>query len=98
MCLCNSLQATDGSWSRSRTHGESLQTKEQRDRSVSDDRTFRLLQMSLVFNVSGLKDVRIPCIAQSFINHNARLYKLYVIREKYYVVERPSLKNFQPSG
>ena len=39
--------------------------------------------------------IRCPCVVQSFINHNARLYKLFVIGNKYYVVERPSLKNFQ---
>ena len=54
--------------------------------------------MSLVFNEKGMRDVRCPCVAQSFINHNARLYKLFIIRDKYYVVERPSLKNFGASG
>lgn len=52
--------------------------------------------MSLVFNEEGLQDIRTPCIVQSFINHGARLYKLFVLGSKFYVVERPSIKNFQP--
>lgn len=52
-------------------------------------------QMCIIFNETGLKDVKPPCVAQSFVNHNARLFKLFVIKYKYYVIERPSLKNFQ---
>ena len=54
--------------------------------------------MSLVFCESGLSEIRAPCVAQSFLNHNARLFKLFVIGNKHYVVERPSLKNFQAAG
>lgn len=52
-------------------------------------------QMCIIFNEAGLKDVKPPCVAQSFVNHNARLFKLFVIKDKYYIMERPSLKNFQ---
>lgn len=52
-------------------------------------------QMSIIFNEAGLKDVKPPCVAQSFINHNAKLFKVFVIKDKYYIMERPSLKNFQ---
>lgn len=52
-------------------------------------------QMCIIFNEAGLKDIKPPCVAQSFVNHNARLYKLFVIKDKYYIMERPSLKNFQ---
>lgn len=51
-------------------------------------------QMCIIFNEAGLKDVKPPCVAQSFVNHNARLFKLFVIKDKYYIMERPSLKNF----
>lgn len=54
--------------------------------------------MSLIFNEAGLKDINPPCVAQTFINHNARLFKLFVIKDKYYVIERPSLKNFSAGG
>lgn len=53
-------------------------------------------QMCVIFNEAGLKDVKPPCVAQSFINHNARMFKLFVIKDKYYVRARPSLKNFYP--
>lgn len=52
-------------------------------------------QMSIIFNEAGLKDVRPPCVVQSFVNHNAKLFKIFVIKDNYYVMERPSLKNFQ---
>lgn len=51
-------------------------------------------QMSIIFNEEGLKDVSPPCVAQKFINHNAVLYKLFTIGDKYFMIERPSLKNF----
>lgn len=51
-------------------------------------------QMSIIFNDKCLKDCVPPCVAQSFINHNAVLYKIYVVGDKMHVCERPSLKNF----
>lgn len=53
--------------------------------------------MAIIFSEDDLKDVRPPCVIQSFINHNAVLYKVFVVGDSYTVVERPSLKNF-PSG
>lgn len=50
--------------------------------------------MSLVFCENGLDDIKTPCVAQTFINHSAKLYKLYVLKNQYFIVERPSLKNF----
>ncbi|XP_050422238.1 inositol-tetrakisphosphate 1-kinase-like [Adelges cooleyi] len=55
-------------------------------------------QMSVIFNECGVADCKPPCVAQSFINHNAVLYKIYVVGDHYQVVERPSLKNFYPSN
>ncbi|MGH0150868.1 UNVERIFIED_CONTAM: hypothetical protein FKN15_018978 [Acipenser sinensis] len=54
-------------------------------------------EMAIIFNKEGLKDIKPPCVIQSFINHNAVLYKVFVVGESYTVVERPSLKNF-PAG
>ena len=53
--------------------------------------------MAIIFSAEDLKDVKPPCVIQSFINHNAVLYKVFVVGDSYTVVERPSLKNF-PSG
>lgn len=54
-------------------------------------------EMAIIFSEEDLKDVKPPCVIQSFINHNAVLYKVFVVGESYSVVERPSLKNF-PAG
>ncbi|XP_028830765.1 inositol-tetrakisphosphate 1-kinase [Denticeps clupeoides] len=54
-------------------------------------------EMSIIFSDEDLKNIRPPCVIQSFINHNAVLYKVFVVGESYTVVERPSLKNF-PAG
>ncbi|XP_014281035.1 inositol-tetrakisphosphate 1-kinase [Halyomorpha halys] len=52
--------------------------------------------MAIVFNEKGLKDCQPPCVAHAFVNHNAVLYKLFIIGGEYHIVERPSLKNFYP--
>ena len=59
---------------------------------------YRWLQMMIVFNEAGLRDVKPPCVAQTFINHNAVLYKVFVIGQQHYIVERPSIKNFSAGG
>lgn len=55
-------------------------------------------QMAVVFNEKGVADCKPPCVAQSFINHNAVLYKIYTVGHNFSVSERPSLKNFSASG
>lgn len=54
-------------------------------------------EMAIIFSEEDLQDVKPPCVIQSFINHNAVLYKVFVVGDSYTVVERPSLKNF-PAG
>ena len=54
--------------------------------------------MAVIFNEEGLKDIRPPCVAQTFINHNATLYKIFKIGSKQYIGHRPSLKNLYPGG
>ena len=53
--------------------------------------------MAIIFSEEDLKDIKPPCVIQNFINHNAVLYKVFVVGEAYTVVERPSIRNF-PSG
>lgn len=55
------------------------------------------VQMSLIFSVGSLVDIHPPCVLQSFVNHGAVLHKVFVVGERHFCVERPSLKNF-PSG
>lgn len=52
-------------------------------------------QMSIIFNEQSLKDVDPPCVAQTFIRHDAVLYKVFVVGDRYFIVPRPSLKNFK---
>uniref|UniRef100_A0A672J1T3 Inositol-tetrakisphosphate 1-kinase n=1 Tax=Salarias fasciatus TaxID=181472 RepID=A0A672J1T3_SALFA len=53
-------------------------------------------EMSLIFSADGLADVQPPCVLQSFVNHGAVLHKVYVVGDRHYCVERPSIKNFPP--
>ncbi|XP_078516208.1 inositol-tetrakisphosphate 1-kinase [Lissotriton helveticus] len=53
-------------------------------------------EMAIIFNQEGLRAIQPPCVIQSFISHNAVLYKVFVVGESYTVVERPSLTNFSP--
>ncbi|XP_053329066.1 inositol-tetrakisphosphate 1-kinase-like [Spea bombifrons] len=53
-------------------------------------------QMSLIFNEDGLSDVTPPCLLQSFINHSAALYKVFVVGSEHFMVQRPSVRNFPP--
>ncbi|XP_041430537.1 inositol-tetrakisphosphate 1-kinase-like [Xenopus laevis] len=55
-------------------------------------------EMAIIFNSEGLRSIKPPCVIQSFISHNAVLYKVFVVGECYTVVERPSLKNFSPGA
>ncbi|XP_035824466.1 inositol-tetrakisphosphate 1-kinase [Aplysia californica] len=55
-------------------------------------------QMSIIFNEESLKDISPPCVAQSFINHNAILYKIMVVGCKQFIIQRPSLKNLYPGA
>ncbi|XP_068441949.1 inositol-tetrakisphosphate 1-kinase-like [Clinocottus analis] len=54
-------------------------------------------EMSLIFSAGGLVDMRPPCVLQSFVSHGAVLHKVFVVGDRHFCVERPSLKNF-PSG
>lgn len=53
-------------------------------------------EMSLIFSADGLADIQPPCVLQSFVNHGAVLHKVYVVGDRHYCVERPSIKNFPP--
>ncbi|XP_046382795.1 inositol-tetrakisphosphate 1-kinase-like [Ischnura elegans] len=54
-------------------------------------------KMAIIFNEAGVKDCFPPCVAQSFVSHNAVLYKIFFVGDEFEIVERPSLKNFYPS-
>lgn len=48
----------------------------------------------VIFNEEGLLNCQLPCVAQNLVNHNAILYKVFIVDDHFQIVERPSLKNF----
>ncbi|KAF5282214.1 hypothetical protein FQR65_LT02911 [Abscondita terminalis] len=54
--------------------------------------------MFIVFNKNDLDLCRPPCVVQSFVNHNATLYKIHIVGKEYCCTGRPSLKNFYPGN
>ncbi|CAH1791280.1 unnamed protein product [Owenia fusiformis] len=52
--------------------------------------------LCIIFNEEGLRDIRVPSVAQKLIKHNAVMYKVFVVGDIHHVVERPSLKNLKP--
>ena len=59
---------------------------------------FLLHQMSLVFHEKALEEINPPCVAQSFINHDGVLHKIFAIGDKHFLAERPSVKNLSKGG
>lgn len=55
-------------------------------------------RMSIIFNPEGLNVITVPCVAQSFVNHDAVLYKVFVIGNAFHVIRRPSFENFDTAG
>ncbi|KAL8588768.1 hypothetical protein ACOMHN_035264 [Nucella lapillus] len=55
-------------------------------------------EMAIIFSEDCLCDVEAPCVAQSFLNHNALLYKIFVVGSRQFIVQRPSLKNLYPGN
>jgi len=55
-------------------------------------------KMAIIFNEEGIKDLMPPCVVQKFVNHDARLFKVYVAGNNRYLVQRPSIKNFYNTG
>jgi len=50
--------------------------------------------ISLVFNDKGLENIALPSyLVQHFVNHNAVLYKVFVIGSQHFTVKRPSIRD-----
>ncbi|KAL8617600.1 hypothetical protein ACOMHN_033146 [Nucella lapillus] len=65
---------------------------------IFNEDSLRDVEMAIIFNEDSLRDVEVPCVAQSFLNHNALLYKIFVVGNSQFVVQRPSLKNLYPGN
>jgi len=53
-------------------------------------------EMCIVWDESGLKQLKRPTLVQQLINHNSTIFKVFIIGEFYYIVKRPSIRNFTP--
>ncbi len=65
---------------------------------LSGDVLWCCVKMAIIFSESGLVDIEPPCVVQTFINHNARLFKIFVVGSRYFIIQRPSIKNFSAGG
>mmetsp|Transcript_14568 Transcript_14568/g.22463 ORF Transcript_14568/g.22463 Transcript_14568/m.22463 type:complete len:538 (-) Transcript_14568:235-1848(-) len=54
-------------------------------------------KLGIVLGKGGLKKLQKPCIVQEYANHDAALFKVYVLGEEVFVYRRPSLPNL-PTG
>ncbi|KAH8853597.1 Inositol-tetrakisphosphate 1-kinase [Schistosoma japonicum] len=54
-------------------------------------------EIAIVFDDSGLNNLRYPIFVQQFINHNGKVLKLFVIGDYSCVTEVPSIKNQENS-
>ncbi|CAL8072066.1 unnamed protein product [Calicophoron daubneyi] len=50
-------------------------------------------KMALVFNKEGLTQIDYPCLAQQFVNHGGKLFKLFVVGTKTFTQKRSSIAN-----
>jgi len=55
-------------------------------------------QMAIIFDEASLADISPPCVVQSFVNHNARVFKIYIVGSRHFVVQRPSIRNCYAEG
>jgi len=53
----------------------------------------------IVFNDAGLENIALPSyLVQHFVNHNAVLYKVFVIGNKHFTTKRPSIRDLDLSA
>eukprot|EP01118_Nematostelium_gracile_P003960 TRINITY_DN1469_c0_g1_i2.p1 TRINITY_DN1469_c0_g1~~TRINITY_DN1469_c0_g1_i2.p1 ORF type:complete len:318 (+),score=87.92 TRINITY_DN1469_c0_g1_i2:59-955(+) len=50
-------------------------------------------KMGIVFNTEGLSQFKFPYLIQEFYNHNATIFKVFVVGEKIHIEKRKSLPN-----
>jgi len=54
--------------------------------------------MSIIWDKQGLADLPRPLLVQQFINHDSTIFKVFTIADYWYMVKRPSIKNFHPDA
>jgi len=50
-------------------------------------------KMGILLDRHGISNIHTPCLLQEYLNHNGRLYKVYVLGNLVWVFPRPSLPN-----
>jgi len=53
--------------------------------------------MSLIFSLDDLDDFETPSLVQEFYNHSGVMYKVFVMGDRYNVIQRPSIKDYTES-
>lgn len=51
-------------------------------------------QMSMIFSLDDVAAIRPPSLVQEFFNHSGVMYKVFVIGDRYHIIQRPSIKNY----
>lgn len=52
--------------------------------------------MSMVFSPDDAGEIRTPSLVQEFFNHSGVMYKVFVIGDRFHIIQRPSIKDFGP--
>lgn len=52
-------------------------------------------EMRIVFSEENVKDLQPPCVVQEFRNHGGKMFKVYIIGDKFYTCEKPSVRNLK---
>ena len=50
--------------------------------------------MSMIFSLDDVHAIRTPSLVQEFFNHNGVMYKVFVIGDRYHIIQRPSIKDY----
>ncbi|EDQ87391.1 uncharacterized protein MONBRDRAFT_33295 [Monosiga brevicollis MX1] len=55
-------------------------------------------RMCIVNNLACLEQLSYPVLCQNFYDHDALLYKVFVLGDRHHVVPRPSIRNVDPAA
>lgn len=50
--------------------------------------------MSMIFSLDDVTAIRTPSLVQEFFNHSGVMYKVFVIGDRYHIIQRPSIKDY----
>lgn len=50
--------------------------------------------MSMIFSLDDVTAIRTPSLVQEFFNHSGVMYKVFVIGDRFHIIQRPSIKDY----